>query len=63
MSVSVSTAFNSSTAQQLNSITQQHYPPRRHRAVGGWSATLVTMDALDGDAYKVVSFSMYGTML
>ncbi|HLX00740.1 MAG TPA: hemolysin III family protein [Trinickia sp.] len=26
-------------------------------------ATLVTMGALDGDAYKVVSFSVYGSML
>jgi hemolysin III len=26
-------------------------------------ATLVTMGALDGDAYKVVSFSVYGAML
>src|SRR5260221_13347516 len=26
-------------------------------------ATLVTMGALDGDAYKVVSFAVYGAML
>ena len=48
MSVSVSTALPTSSA-----------PCCRWRG----SLALVTMGALDGDAYKVVSFSVYGAML
>ncbi len=48
MSVSVSTALPTSSAPVLS--------------VAGL-VTLVTMGAVEGDAYKVVSFSVYGAML
>lgn len=47
------------TGERFNSIT--HLVGAVLSAAG--LATLVTMGAVDGDAYKIVSFSVYGAML